>query len=404
MTRCFETTEAPRRESIIDKLNFVKMIGKSRKRSKEQQSDTVQDDEEPPTRYLASSGVRRKSIAPASMAYISEDDADQVDSTGELEGSMAGAVGGMAGLTAPEASDVQAARYVTSGIRRGSVAAVSAAPPCRGMGPATKQTNGAMLEPEDEEERMRYVTSGIRRGSVAAVSAAPPCRNPEEESSSSNVTLLPEFPGASNQSRRGSYERIETYQMDPGDQDVLRSGVRRRSLTPAADGALIAAPVSPMLDRSITYNPLANETIYSSGDESDPTDDEPTQEISNASIQQVSEKKPLEGKKRKKAVNTLFESLTGREAGVDYTASDAEAIERNRIAKEKKTSMENASIPQIKLSFDESNSDKESDANANEDHPEFHQQKHETKGVGETGEEDLKSNGHHKKKIDQSDI
>ncbi len=350
VTRCFETPEnyAPRRESIIDKLNFVKMIGKNRKRKDQPESSIDEDDEEPVARYAAS-GVRRKSIAPASLAGISEDNRPQEETSKR------------AGLAAPDHSDDQAVRYVTSGIRRGSVAMVSAAPPCRGADDEKEDIrNGPTLQPDGDAE-VRYVTSGIRRGSVAAVSAAPPCRLPENESSGSLGAPLGTVIESPNQQRRGSYERIETYKMDPVDQDVLRSGVRRRSLAPAADGGFFS---SPSTATAHTFNPLANETIYTSGE--DESEDEVARKISNSSGENLNERKKKPKRQRKKGVMDLFESLTGREADVNYENVDAKAMEERKSEENKKTSFDSSRIPQIMLSIDDSKYDDGNEGMGNE--------------------------------------
>eukprot|EP00794_Sanderia_malayensis_P010127 gene10127-11162_t len=350
VTRCFEMPEnyAPRRESIIDKLNFVKMIGKNRKRK--DQSDRSFEEVDEPVRRQAASGVRRKSITPAALAGLGEN-------KNLREEAMAVDVSRSA-LAAPgQESDV---RYVTSGIRRGSIAAVSAAPPCRGGEEESNkdtQRNGPLLQPDDDTE-MRYITTGIRRGSVAAVSAAPPCHVSDEEDAGNSELLGIQVPSDSAE---------HTGEQSP---DNLRSGVRRRSLIPAGDGKLIASssPIMARPDYDIPCNPLANETIYTSGEsdaennEDDCCEDESEANVNSSgriagNIDKKINNNKKKTKKKEKGVVNLFEALTGREAGVDYEDADAKKVvkKQEEVVEEdnwKKTSFNSSNIPQIMLSFD----------------------------------------------------
>ena len=328
VTRSFENVQQyqRRRESIFDKLNFVKKISLFRNNDNEfPRKPEVSED---PSTRLAVSGVRRKSLAPAMLGVQYDEDTKSEDDESIPQGATAAAA-------TPQAvqSDASPMRYVTSGIRRGSVAAVSAAPPCRDPNQGQdKAKRLAAIEDEDTEQNARLVTDGIRRGSVAMVSAAPPCFS----QGPSGVSLSPRH------LRKSSNEL---------DADVLRSGVRRRSLTPATEKSPDSSPKSsPEASNRVLLGSLSNMTY---NDE----EYEESESAADAFMNRVNkriEKAAAKGKPRKKGCVDLFETLTGREMGVDYSSADAKRIQEKIDAEEeeKERKFDHGSIPTITLSFD----------------------------------------------------
>lgn len=337
VTRSFENVQQyqPRRESIFDKLNFVKKI--SLFRSNENESARKPDVSEDPSMRIAASGVRRKSLAPAMLGVQYDDEDDIEDDETSTHGATAA---GTPQAVQSDASPTDPMRYVTSGIRRGSVAAVSAAPPCRDPNQSQdKAKRLAAIEDEDTEQNARLVTDGIRRGSVAMVSAAPPCFSEVPD----GVSLSP------------SHLRKSSNELDA---DGLRSGVRRRSLTPASEKSPDGSPkTSPEASNRVLLGSLSNMTYNDADFEESET---AADEFMNRVNKRV-EKAVAKGEPRKKGCVDLFESLTGREMGVDYSSADAKRIQEKIDAEEeeKVRKFDRASIPTITLSFDDAETDEE---------------------------------------------
>ena len=328
VTRSFENVQQyqPRRESIFDKLNFVKKIPLFRNNDNE--SPRKPEVSEDPSTRLAVSGVRRKSLAPAMLGIQYDEDNESEDDERSTQGATAAAA-----TSQVVQSDPSPMRYVTSGIRRGSVAAVSAAPPCRDPNQGQdKSKRLAAIEDEDTEQNARLVTDGIRRGSVAMVSAAPPCFSQGPD----GVSLSP------------SHLRKSSNELDV---DVLRSGVRRRSLTPASEKSPESSPKSsPEASNRMLLGSLSNMTY---NDEDYEESESAADEFMNRVNKRI-EKAAAKGKPRKKGCVDLFETLTGREMGTDYSSADAKRIQEKIDAEEeeKARKFDRGSIPTITLSFD----------------------------------------------------
>ena len=342
ISRSFEIVpdyQPVRRESLIDKINPLKLIEKIRRGSPTQaQSDVESDEEEPMETLAACSGIRRKSLAPALLlGGITEED-DEEDAADSEESS--GAVDDKENLAQDNDSllCMDTSRYVTSGIRRGSVAAVSAAPPCRdGAEEKQTQTEQNHLNSGGNTDKGRYVTDGIRRGSVAMVSAAPPCICPDadkgnEWSTTQNDTEL----------------RVDG-------EDVLRSGVRRRSLTPANDGS--SRPSSPVPAKRVTIESAPDLAALARDAESEAERERKSSDAADEFMNRVTKRytgKGDEKRERKKGAVSLVEKLTGREMGVDYSSIDAKRIQEKLDAEfdEKEQKAQRTSIPTITFSED----------------------------------------------------
>ena len=330
ISRSFETVQEnpqPRRESIIEKLNFFKMIPKIGKTSSQ---ESKEEQPEFRTEPVVASGVRRKSLAPSMFLNSLVEDEENEDPNENLQTSEPDeevAQAANCSASDPDLFCPNPSRYVTTGIRRGSVAAVSAAPPFLDL--ANRKTDLSQLSPSETDNcpNVRYVEDGIRRGSVAGVSAAPPCICPNLEADDqimSNTDLRAEDAG------------------------VLRSGIRRRSLTPANDEPETGSPESsPKAAKRVAFG-LSSST----SDEEDAADE--ADEFMDR-VKERYEKKEGKPEDKKGAVG-LIESLTGRKYGVDYASIDARLIQEkfDEEYDEKQKEASKRSIPAITFSLDTS--------------------------------------------------
>ena len=334
ISRSFEVVQegpSERRESLIDKINPLKLIEKIRRGSQTPIQNNVEENmkneeqQEPP---VACSGVRRKSLAPALLLGSTIEEVDKEDARDFQEGNTnenvtkAGYVedANLEGTVNGELVCMNPMRFVKSEIRKGSVAAVSAAPPCRDQEEVSQTEQGYPSSSEVNQENVRLITEGIRRGSVAMVSAAPPCicldaeQANESESRKSNLEL-----------------RVDG-------EDCLRSGVRRRSLTLVNEGSQ---------STTATNDEAESERERRSSDAAD--------EFMNRVTERYTSKGTETGDKKKGAVS-LFVELTGREMGVDYSSIDAKKIQEKFDAEfdEKQRAAARTSIPIITFSEDKS--------------------------------------------------
>ena len=345
ISRSFEVVpESPseRRESLIDKINPLKLIEKIRRGSQTLIDNNVEENrkkEEQNEPMFACSGVRRKSLAPALLLDSTIEEVDKEDTSDFQEDNAnenetkVGYVGdsNLKGTVNGELVCMNPMRFVECGIRRGSVAAVSATPPCRDQ-EVSQMEQDHPSGSENNQEKVRFITEGIRRGSVAMVSAAPPCislnagQADEGESRNSNTEL-----------------RVDG-------EDCLRSGIRRRSLTVVNEESQGTAN-SPVPGKRVSFGPA-------------PENDEPESERERSSSDAADEfmnritkryiGKETETRNRKKGAVSLFERLTGREMGVDYSSIDAKKIQEKFDAEfdEKQETAPRASIPIITFSED----------------------------------------------------
>ena len=369
ISRSFEHVQerpSERRESLIEKINPLKLIEKIRKGSltpSQQEPEEKREETEQQNSKTASSGIRRKSLIPALLVDVaieeeykedardyqqmnadeSEDKAEKADNINlEIKGDS---------LTSCESP----MRYVTSGIRRGSVAAVSAAPPCRDQADASQKEQNQLQSSDNCEENVRLITEGIRRGSVAMVSAAPPCLSFDVED------------------RRQGLGNAE---LRVDGEDGLRSGVRRRSLTPATEGSQ-SSTTSPAREKRVSFEINPEICTFEENNELERERERKSSEAADEFMNRIENryvgKKP-EQKKRKKGAVSLFEQLTGREMGVDYSPIDAKKIQEKLDAefdeKEKERAAKRTSIPIITFSEEETDesiditeSDHEADTN-----------------------------------------
>lgn len=340
ISRSFEIVHenpSQRRESLIDKINPFKIIERIRKGSNNLAPNANEARKsEPEEPIIGSSGIRRKSLTPALLIGGTAEE-------GKNENGKYADYDTDSIITGNDQLSMYPARYVTNGVRRGSVAAVTAAPPCRNM-TDDEPTKRASLDQSNLEdtENARLVTTGIRRGSVAMVSAAPPCINADD-------TCLPT-----------TELRVEG--------DVLRSGVRRRSLAPANEGSGSSAS-SPIPVKQPTYEWTQKMTSSDSVDGCDKGMERRWSDAADEFMNRVEKRYNVDGKEKKhdmKGAVGLFEELTGRKMGVDYATIDAKSIQKkfdeDFEEKERERQAQRKAIPVITFSEDTMEDDAEKEA------------------------------------------
>lgn len=334
-----------RRESLIDKINPFKVLEKIRKGSQTEapNENSVLPEIEHEEPIAPCSGIRRKSLAPALLlGNITEDNEDKAELNG-TDGSMPRQENEALEENADDGNCLDSVRYVTSGIRRGSVAAVSAAPPCRSEAeetPPSQKLSSHRHSNDENSGRARLVTEGIRRGSVAMVSAAPPCIRPSvdtcnDKEGNSMITEL----------------RID-------ENDALRSGIRRRSLTPANEGPQSRAS-SPVPSKRVAFGSTPDMTSLYDDSEPERERERKSSDAADEFFNRVQKRYTEPGKEkkvRKKGAVSLVEQLTGRDMGVDYSSIDAKSIQEKFDAefdeKQRQREQERKSIPVITFSPD----------------------------------------------------
>ena len=364
---CIQERLPERRESLIEKINPLKLLERIRRGSLipvEQEAEEKREEEtEQENSRTASSGIRRKSLIPALLVDVAIEEEDTEDAKGyqetntEKDEDKTEKVDDI-NLEIKGDSPTSCAspmRYVTSGIRRGSVAAVSAAPPCRDQADTPQREQNQLQSSDNREENARLITEGIRRGSVAMVSAAPPCLSFDVE-------------------ERG--QGLGNAELRVDGEGGLRSGVRRRSLTPLTDGSQ-SSTTSPAREKRVSFEINPEICTFEVNDELESERQRKSSEAADEFMNRITDryvgKKP-EQKKRKKGAVSLFEGLTGREIGVDYSPIDAKKIQAKLDAefdeKEKERTAKRTSIPIITFSeektddpIDVTESDREAETN-----------------------------------------
>ena len=376
ISRSFETVQENlpgRKESLIDKINPLKLIEKMRRGSQalvqnnENKEEKSEDEDKP---LVASSGIRRKSLLPALLldSNMEEEGTDVRDEESEIIDECARDTK-LETANDDELLRMSPVRFVTTGVRRGSVAAVSGAPPCRQQAEDSRQEHASLPSSENSQEDVRFITQGIRKGSVAMVSATPPCHCLDEEKAT----------------ERGS--QITNAELHVDGEDCLLSGVRRRSLGLINEGSR-SATTSPAREKRVSFG-TTSENWISKNDDSESERERKSSDAADEFMNRVTQRytgKEAETKKRKKGAVSLFEELTGREIGVDYSTIDAKKIQEKLDAEfdEKHRTAPRLSIPVI--TFTEDKSDNE-DIQAKEEgtgviDDELHNDKKKSEGEG----------------------